>query len=326
MPSVEEYHIGWICALPEEFAAAQGMLDEEYDPIGDQDLQDDNNYVLGRVHKHNVVLVCLPAGVMGNNPAAAVAKDLVRTFPAIRFGLMVGIGGGIPNLSKKIDIRLGDVVVSQPDNTWGGVVQYDKGKRLSKDDFKLKGHLNKPPNVLLAALQTLKATHDRKDSFMSEHIATMLEDNPKMRKTGYEFPGADCDNLHCDICAKPIGASSQGDNGCGHQRRDVREDDTPHIHYGIIASGNSVIKDVKERQRLQDQFEALCVEMEAAGLLDVFPCLVIRGICDYADSYKNDEWHKYAAVTAAAFAKELLSYVFAKRVIHAKPIQEVLGR
>ncbi|KAL3444390.1 hypothetical protein BJX65DRAFT_310973 [Aspergillus insuetus] len=46
--------------------------------------------------------------------------------------------------------------------------------------------------------------------------------------------------------------------------------------------------------------------MEAAGLMNTYPCLVIRGICDYADSHKNKAWQGYAAATAAAFAKELL--------------------
>jgi hypothetical protein len=49
--------------------------------------------------------------------------------------------------------------------------------------------------------------------------------------------------------------------------------------------------------------------MEAAGLMDDFPCLVIRGVCDYADSHKNDVWHGYAAATAAAYAKEFLSII-----------------
>ena len=40
-----------------------------------------------------------------------------------------------------------------------------------------------------------------------------------------------------------------------------------------------------------------------------FRCLVIRGICDYADSHKNKTWQPYAAATAAACAKEILSLV-----------------
>jgi nucleoside phosphorylase len=61
----------------------------------------------------------------------------------------------------------------------------------------------------------------------------------------------------------------------------------------------------------------LCVEMEAAGLMDEFSCLVIRGVCDYADSHKNKRWQPYAAATAAAYAKELLSIVPAQEVAAA---------
>jgi hypothetical protein len=46
--------------------------------------------------------------------------------------------------------------------------------------------------------------------------------------------------------------------------------------------------------------------MEAAGLMNQLPCLVIRGICDYADSHKSKRWQDYAALTAAAYAKILL--------------------
>lgn len=49
--------------------------------------------------------------------------------------------------------------------------------------------------------------------------------------------------------------------------------------------------------------------MEAAGLMDDFPCLVIRGICDYADAQKTDTWHAYSAIAAAAYAKELLEHI-----------------
>jgi hypothetical protein len=71
---------------------------------------------------------------------------------------------------------------------------------------------------------------------------------------------------------------------------------------------------------------ALCVEMEAAGLMNDFPCIAIRGICDYADSHKNDAWQKYAALTAAAYAKELLAYISPEQTSREKPIQEILGK
>ena len=112
----ERYTVGWICALSVELAAAQEMLDEEHEDIEHQaDDYDQNLYALGSIAGHNVVVVCLPAGRIGNNPAAVVATQMKATFKGIRFGLMVGIGGGVP--SAEVDIRLGDVVVSQPHKT-----------------------------------------------------------------------------------------------------------------------------------------------------------------------------------------------------------------
>jgi len=82
------------------------------------------------------------------------------------------------------------------------------------------------------------------------------------------------------------------------------------VHYGTVASGNQVIRDGVTRDQLNSELGGvLCFEMEAAGLMNSFPCLVIRGICDYADSHKNKKWQPYAAATAAAYAKELLSVI-----------------
>ena len=93
------------------------------------------------------------------------------------------------------------------------------------------------------------------------------------------------------------------------------------MHYGTIASGNAVIKDSSTRDRLRRDFNAICVEMEAAGVMDtILPCLVIRGICDYADSHKNKRWQPYAAATAAAYAKELLTMIPAADIQKADPV------
>src|ERR1700753_3339783 len=102
----EDYKVGWVCALPIELAAAQEMLDEWHPNLS---LDLNNTYTLGRIGEHNVVLDCLPAGRTGTVSAAAVAIEMKLKFTAIRFGLMVGIGGGVP--SAKSDIRLGDVVI-----------------------------------------------------------------------------------------------------------------------------------------------------------------------------------------------------------------------
>ncbi|KAL2814582.1 hypothetical protein BJX63DRAFT_431237, partial [Aspergillus granulosus] len=78
------------------------------------------------------------------------------------------------------------------------------------------------------------------------------------------------------------------------------------IHYGAIASGNQVMRSGTARDKIAQQLDVICFEMEAAGLMDVLPCLPIRGICDYSDSHKSKEWQKYAAAVAAAYARELL--------------------
>jgi hypothetical protein len=82
----EEYTVGWVCALPIELAAAQEMLDEEHEDL-EQDDNDNNLYSFGRIRDHNAIIVCLPVGLIGNNPAAAVATQIRSTFRSVRFGL-----------------------------------------------------------------------------------------------------------------------------------------------------------------------------------------------------------------------------------------------
>lgn len=131
--------MGWVCALHIELAAAQEMLDEEHETLY---LDDDTTiYTLGSMGEHNVVVACLPDGQTGTTSAAAVAMQMKSAFKSIRFGLMVGIGGGVP--SDEADVRLGDVVISQPDKTHSGVVQYDFGKATpsgARDVLDLQRH------------------------------------------------------------------------------------------------------------------------------------------------------------------------------------------
>ncbi|KAJ5531400.1 hypothetical protein N7527_004793 [Penicillium freii] len=68
--------------------------------------------------------------------------------------------------------------------------------------------------------------------------------------------------------------------------RDEEEDDLV-IHYGLIASANQLIKDARTRDKLAAEKGVLCFEIEVAGLMNHFPCLVIYSVCDYADTYKN---------------------------------------
>ncbi|KAM0294476.1 hypothetical protein ACHAPM_011215 [Fusarium culmorum] len=161
LKSPDFYTIGWITVLPIERAAATALLHDRHDPPEgfDQHQSDANAYTWGRVGEHNVVIASLPAGVYGLTPAATTASNLVHSLPHIRIGLLVGIGGGIARPDAGHDIRLGDVVVSQPDGTTGGVIQYDLGKAKADSVWEQKGSLDKPPPVLLHALASLQAEH-----------------------------------------------------------------------------------------------------------------------------------------------------------------------
>lgn len=91
--------------------------------------------------------------------------------------------------------------------------------------------------------------------------------------------------------------------------RPSRESNDPKVHYGAIASGNNVMRDGELRDTFAKELDVICFEMEAAGLGDALPCISIRGICDYADSHKNKQWQPYAAIAAAAYAKELIGTI-----------------
>ncbi|KAJ0421517.1 purine and uridine phosphorylase [Aspergillus carlsbadensis] len=308
--SHEDYTVGWISALPIEMAAAQALLDEIHPdlPIPHSD---NNSYVLGRIGKHNVVVACLPSGIYGTSSATAVATQLLSSFPSIRFGLMVGIGGGVP--SKDADIRLGDVVVSKPTATHGGVVQYDFGKATTRNGgiFQRTGLLNSPPPVLLTAVSKLQAIHLTQGKRFVDFLAELERRRPSDQPPPFARPATDdclyfADYAHAELYSKTCHGREDGSIVHRIARKHLN---VPVIHYGLIASGNQVIKDARLRSKLSEELGVYCVEMEAAGLMNNYPCLVIRGICDYAGSHKNKAWQGYAAATAAAFAKELLLVV-----------------
>jgi len=240
------------------------------------------------------------------------------TFHSIRFGLMVGIGGGVP--SEEIDIRLGDVVVSKPEGIYGGVIQYDFGKTVEEGRFKRTGSLNRPPDVLLNAVSSLQAKHIREDAEFATHLSELLSKYPKLRQTA-THQGVEHDQLfEAEYNHQGGGATCRHCEVGRVLPRDNRSGDEPHVHYGLIASGNQVMREGSTRERLRKELHVLCFEMEAAGLMNNFPCLVIRGICDYADTHKNKRWQPYAAATAAAYAKELLSIISKTYVSDTRPI------
>ncbi|KAE8135747.1 hypothetical protein BDV38DRAFT_294460 [Aspergillus pseudotamarii] len=236
--------------------AAKAMLDMLHHLLP-QTENDYNNYALGSINGHNIVVACLPSGVYGTIAASTVISQLCSTFPRIQFGLMVGIGGGVP--SARTDIRLGDVVVSRPTPTSCGHT----------------GSLNKPPRVLLTAISQIQSDDIMGNRPVHDIISSTLLKNQAMQE---QFSRPEEDLLFHAQYTHQAGALD-----CSNCDR------------------GKVIKDATTRDTIAQEsgLGVLCFEMEAAGLMDQLPSLVIRGICDY----------RYAAIVAAASAKALLSVV-----------------
>jgi nucleoside phosphorylase len=324
-----DYTVGWICAISTEYVAAQAFLDEKYKGPKHVSTNDNNDYTLGKVGEHNVVIAVLPDGEYGTASAAMVASNMLHSFPNIRIGLMVGIGGGAP--SSKHDIRLGDIVVSAPRDGNGGVFQYDFGKTIQDQSFQTTGFLNQPPAILRTAMSGLKATYRIDGHQLEATIDNILKKKPRLREE-YKRPDPGNDILCQPEIIHPANDATSCATVCGNDpsklvlRAERNEDeDNPKIYYGLIASANQLMKDATVRDRLAAEMDVLCFEMEAAGLINHFPCLVIRGICDYSDSHKNKEWQGYAAMTAAAYAKDLLYRIPPNKIEDEKRIEETLS-
>lgn len=303
--SHEDYTVGWICALPVELAASRAMLDSIHQPVATH-FSDTNTYVFGNIGPHNIVMTCL--GAYGIGTASHVATHMSRTFPCLRIQLMVGIGGGAPRDGN--DVRLGDVVVGRR------VVQYDLGKINHGGHFTPNHIVSSIPQELSAAITSVKVLHESEPSAIPQLIDEMLENYPRLAK--YSYPSIP-DRLFVSEYKHDSSTSCDECNVDMLKRRHPRSDRHPRIHYGAIASGNSVMKDSLTRDRLAQELDVICFDMEAAGFIGHFACLSIRGICDYADSHKNKDWQPYAAATAAAFAKELLSSIHKHNILPTEP-------
>ncbi|KAI1131008.1 nucleoside phosphorylase domain-containing protein [Nemania abortiva] len=288
----EDYTIGWICMHFKEQTAAIMMLDKRHPDIKKQN-NDPNTYNLGSIESHNVVIACLPPGCSdtNDNTIAIIAVWMTSTFPSIRLCLIVGMGSGIPSR-----VRLGDVVVGTPDGEFPAVVEWEDGEGI---DGK-----SSPSPILLSALTKLRSNQEIEGSKMQKYLETFKKHN-RLAST----------YLVSEELKDPLFEKDED--------KTVKEEDTDsvatytsntreaEIHHGLIASTSFLIEDITIRERLDLKLGSrrlLCIDTVASRLVIKFPCMVIRGICDYAgegrDAYKG--WEGPAAAVAAAFAKEVL--------------------
>ncbi|KAK1983517.1 nucleoside phosphorylase domain-containing protein [Colletotrichum cereale] len=300
---------------------------------------DTNAYSFGVIGGHPAVLVHMPG--MGKGNGAMVATNCRNSFPGLKLALVVGICGGVPFYDKgKQEIILGDVIVSE------GLVQYDVGRRypdkfmIRESAGSVTG---RPPPELRGLINKLKVRMDRR--WMQERTRIHLQTLREGLGSEAEYPGgaedqlfegayrhkhndaANCDTcsrlddgsnficnaarnsacseLHCDksklVPRKRLEAIIRGARAFGSSSSEA-----PVVHFGYIACADQVMKSGEDRDCIARETGVIAFEMEGAGVWDMFPCLVIKAVCDYADSHKNKRWQNYAAATAAAYTKAFL--------------------
>jgi len=229
---------------------------------------------------------------MGNNVAAIRATRLLEHFATITFIIMTGIAGGVPHPEKADEhVRLGDIVVSDQ----GGVVQYDFDKETG--DATIHRHPPRPPSaILLESVRLLEAGEIEGSRPWLKFVDLIVN------QLGITRPSEETDVL---------ASSDDPEIQIPHPKDPQRVKGQPRIHFGSIASANKLLKNPVKRDALRDKFGVKAVEMEGSGIADAtwhheVGYLVVRGVCDYCDSNKGDEWQSYAAAAAAAYTRALL--------------------
>lgn len=300
-----DYTIAWIAPLPIEAQAAMYMLDKRHTggfPLGPGD---DYVFKAGEMCGHNVIIATLPREY-GTGAAAALASQIKKFFPNLWFGLLVGVAAGLAHPSR--DIRLGDVLVATPKGDLPALVAYDLGKDTANGFQLLKsGHVLVPTEqVVESAIGAINLEFPEEEKIFRPFYETIK--NKVHREGTFQDPGQEKDKLY---------AVDEHGTATVVPRESRTDDDRTRVWYGPIGSGDKLIKNSQSpvRRELRDKYGVIGLEMEAAGTMNRIAVGVIRGVCDYADEFKNKEWQSYAAAMAAAYAKAVLEHIPPKKAV-----------
>lgn len=319
MASRDDFEICIICALPLEASAVHALFEEakEENALGKAP-GDTNTYSIGKIGNHNVVLVYMPG--MGKVPAAAVAVNLKQSFKNIKLALLVGICGGVPGKGVE-DVMLGDVIVGKQ------IVHYDFGRQY-ENGFVMKDGpedgLGRQGPEIRGFTRKLESGKEALGKKLSEYLGSMLKpwgpekinslqdilypsDYWHVHQNPSACVGGRCKNL-IDLCEGALNAPCEV-LGCDKDesvRPELTSRPTPNIYFGSVASGDKVMRSAILRDNIARRENVIAFDMEAAGVWEYLPCILIKGVCDYSDSHKNKSWQEYAAIAAAAFTKAVL--------------------
>lgn len=309
--SREDFKIVIICALKLEARAVLPLFDATYDENLDEYRkldEDENAYVLGSIGKYHVALVVLPGE--GKAHASFVASTAKRSYPCLELALVVGICGGVPYvtdpMSPRRDIFLGDVIVSN------GVVQHDLGHRYDGEFVRkdtVHANLGRPSRRIPAFVNKLDLVYEQFAERLASYLVKVQGKFPSV------YPGVEKDQLfspdypHNTINCK-CGETIYQDNTIVARRREIsRHRQTTSVHFGLVASGDTVMKSAKHRDQISANENIIAFDMESAGVWDNLPCIVVKGVSDYSDSHKNKDWQFFAAACAAACTRAILDEI-----------------
>jgi nucleoside phosphorylase len=297
------YTIAWIAPLEIEARAALLMLDHRHKGRFPVDPGDDYIFQAGDVFGHNVIIATFPVGqAYGTGSAAALASQVKKCFPNLWFGLLVGVAAGIPNLSRHppLDIRLGDVLVGLPEGDTAGLIAYDLGKETGKDGFQLlrSGHvLAATEAIVRSAIGSIRLRAPNESEIFLPYYESMKDE--VHREGTFNDLGQDNDLFYV----------ADGVTERLEKRQPRPDSERTRVWYGLIGSGDKLMKNAQKRDELRDKYHIIGLEMEAAGIMNTIRVGVIRGVCDYGDERKTKEWQPYAAAMAAAYAKAVLAEI-----------------
>ena len=338
--------------MPREYDALSLVLDESsWAEDGD------STHRTARIGKHHIVVALLSG--MGKASAASTAAAIRLRYPFVRLVFLVGICGGVPHSGAE-EILLGDVVISN------AIVQYDFGRQYPNKFEPKDGPQNtmaKPDKdfrTLLVQFETADGRQwlrQRTADFLQQLQATATRKNHGAK---YDYPGTAEDKLFspsyrhkhhlsptcicktCETESDPVCADAK-ESSCDNLRCDEQhlvprerlklerdldggKAQEPAIHIGPVGSGDMVIKSGEHRDGIAQPHRIVAFEMEGAGVSEEIPCVVVKGVCDYADCHKNKKWQDFAAATAASALKAVLErYTTAvespNRLLEAAPLR-----
>ena len=339
-PELSRFEIVVVCAKRIEYDAVESLFDIDWEEDNQYPRRqdDDNEYSMGKIGEHNVVLAFMRS--MGKVEAANTVTQVKNTFSGIKLCLVVGICGAVPRIpgekKDKTEIILGDVIISI------GVVEYTFGRQYSdklrkKDDIESTlGRMNRQIGSFVQKLQTFRSTESlrtrlesnmsailKKEQFKSLQYPGAHED--RLYKTDYRHKHQNpeaacvtcrgCTGRYDEVCETALKASCP-ELGCNVSELELRDRlkgpvgsaavPLHLIHFGRVASGDVIMKSSHHRDETAAEWNVIAFEMEGAGVWDTFPTLVVKGVSDYADSHKDDIWQQYAAARAAACMKAIL--------------------